>query len=117
MKRTPSMEQTVLDDIDRHPSIRVRAVTVAIERSRNWVLQREALHLHHLQKIEILLSINPPACVRFARWYLKQCAQNATFSFSVLFRMRRTSREVACSTNTMRIAHCSRKPPKREIAC
>lgn len=51
MTRNPSMEQTMLDAVERNPSISVHAVAAAVGVSRNnvhRVLQGEALHPYHL---------------------------------------------------------------------
>lgn len=89
MTHTASMEQTVLDSVDRNPSTNVRAVTTALKGSRNSlprVLHDEALHPYTLQSVQTLLPTDHPARVLFVWWYLNQFYQDANFPSYVFFK-------------------------------
>lgn len=86
--RTPVFEEGVLNAVDRNPDTSVRALAVATGTSRTTVhrvLQGEALHPFHVQRVQLLQPEDPPRRVAFAQWFLNRSAADMHFASSVLF--------------------------------
>lgn len=88
--RTPQLEDTVLNAIERNPRISSRELGVMCHTSQSSIVRiihQEKLHPYHIQRVQALLPADFPARIEFCRWYREQCvATEMFFTFSSLTR-------------------------------
>ncbi|GFX20077.1 uncharacterized protein TNCV_1436371 [Trichonephila clavipes] len=87
-RRTPSLEQRILNTVDNNPSTSSRAVGRALGESHQSVLRtlhEDRMHPYHLQRVQTITPDDYPRRLNFATWYLQQTAGNQTFPADVLF--------------------------------
>ncbi|PRD19029.1 UNVERIFIED_CONTAM: hypothetical protein NCL1_58654 [Trichonephila clavipes] len=87
-RRTPSMEQRILNTVDNNPSPSSRAVGRALGVSHQSVLRtlhEDRMHSYHLQRVQEITHDDYPSRLNFATWYLQQTEENQTFPADVLF--------------------------------
>ena len=85
--RTTMFEEGVLYAVAWNPDIKVRALAVAIGRSRTTVhrvLQGEALDPFHVRRVQLLQSDDHPRRIAFAHCFVNQSATGMHFFRVVL---------------------------------
>ncbi|GFY25494.1 uncharacterized protein TNCV_2486141 [Trichonephila clavipes] len=87
-RRTPTLEQRILNTVDNNPSTSSRAVGRALgvsHQSALRTLHEDRMHPYHLQRVQAITPDDYPRRLNFDTWYLQQTAENQTFSADVLF--------------------------------
>jgi hypothetical protein len=87
-RRTPALEEAVLNEIEVHPETSTRKIAADLNVSPTlvWTILREQqLYPYHIQRVQALLPRDFPQRLTFCRWILQKIAQNPQYIAEVLF--------------------------------